>query len=627
MSRRESQHNRRSFGFSLGKTIRRAVGTTAHTPDVKSPTSPVEILARSMSSMKRFFMNSKNIPRDEKPIKRVRLHRKTAKSESISPRFASRVSESGTRSTLLIDRNRRNGVVFDDVTICVNNISPTKPSAKVEQTACRLSDIDFTKPQPDWLTTAILHTGQESLPSVLEPSKLISHRRSPTDRPVKVIQFLALSEYEALQTTTNLSISALPARPSYLQKTLFSHITNSLLTVLNRAESSLQEAWGARHLTLPEHFVTALIYLTSTLESAATILTSEPILPSDIGDTTVQFSSIVSIVVETVSIVDGLDIRNLIDDSTRKDVTTRLGAVLLRIIAVSSHAEEFGTMLESVAEKLPSSVPTVLLPHRLQLYKSMIKQHLNSACDCIVNGSAISPIALDKLDKFLPMAKTIQRQLNRLALEENEPVDHTSRQDLVTYDLQRTMLQVFLDGRSATSPVSAITFYDLAKTLAEKVDQVHIQAECMYQIASVATTCLEYSGTPPLQLLAAARQLNSSATFQRKVDDLKTTIHRRSVSTLLDLALLVQQADDLNEFIDGVKIFVSTLLECYPAQGIDGETVLDDDLVKGLLKVIRVFHPDKNTSVDEEGRWVCEELTKVFAQLQLRLILGLEQDD
>ena len=67
------------------------------------------------------------------------------------------------------------------------------------------------------------------------------------------------------------------------------------------------------------------------------------------------------------------------------------------------------------------------------------------------------------------------------------------------------------------------------------------------------------------------------------------------------------------EFEDAVKAFTRILLVRYPSEGVEASTVMDGDLVKGLLRVVRVFHPDKNRSADEEGRWICEEITKVIS--------------
>jgi len=82
------------------------------------------------------------------------------------------------------------------------------------------------------------------------------------------------------------------------------------------------------------------------------------------------------------------------------------------------------------------------------------------------------------------------------------------------------------------------------------------------------------------------------------------------MSSILDIAAVVMHEYDIGGFIEGVRLFISVLLSKYPSEGIDSKTVLQGDIVKGILKVIRVFHPDKNASADEEARWVCEEITK-----------------
>ena len=627
MSRRESNQSRRHFSFDFGKALRRVSSASAATR-LKSPTSPVELISRSVASMKRFFTNTKNVPStEEKPAKRARLQKKPAQNEPVPPPVCEPIIE--TRETLRpnVDRSRRNGVVFDDITIWSTNVSPTSPVPRESKTIFHLSDVDFTKPQPEWLTSTIIHSPLDLSPSALaEPPTFLSPYHRGINANVKVLDFLSPSEYEAIRAAIDLSMSAFPSRRGYLQNTLFVHVVSSLTTILNRAESGLQEVWGTRKIRLPAHYVTALTYLVSTLESLSESLTKEVILLSDIDEICGQYSSIVNLAVQTASIIDGMDIRSLIGESVHNDVKVKLNSSLQLLILASSHAEEnFELLLQTLAQKLPSSVPTMLLPLRLQVYKTLIQQYIRRACDRIASGSTLSRVTIDKLDRLIPIAKRIQRQLDRIALDENEPVDNISRKDLVNFDLERTMLQAFLDGLAALTPLAAITFYDLAKTLAKPVNQPHIQAECLYRIASLATSIRHYSGVAPVDLLLTARELNDSRDFQRKVNDMLTIIRRRSISSILDMAPLVHQAPDLNEFIDGVKIFVSTLMARYPAEGIDGETVLDNDVVKGLLKVVRVFHPDKNTCVDEEGRWICEEVTKVLGLLLGRLMLDLEQ--
>ena len=523
----------------------------------------------------------------------------------------------------LNDRSRRNGIVFDDITNWAQNVSPTTPIQTEEPSIVKLSDMDFSKPQPRWLTSAVLH--HESPSYADEPPILKSSCRIVNEQRENLVDFLALSQYQALQQATELSISAIPPRAGYLQNTLFLHITHSLSTILDRAERGLQDAWGTRWIRLPEHFIDAMIYVVSALESLSISLTAEPIPPADLDEIKQKFSEIVSLVVHTGSVIDGIDIRNLITDSVRHDVTIRLGRTLHRLIAAAEHMQTgVESTLQVIAEQLPKNLPTMLLSWRLHVYKALITFSIRSACDRIVNESTVLPSTLDNLDRSIPIARQLQKQLDRIAAEEEGPVLASRKHDLTNFDLQRAMIQAFLDGISSPTPIATITFLDLAKTLARQLDQCHVQAECMYRIASLAMTTTHYSGTSPRELLISARQLNSSMTFQRKVDELFRILARRTISSIFDMATLVHQAEDPQEFVDGVKIFVSTLLDRYPVAGIDGDTVLDGDVVKGLLKVVRVFHPDKNPSVDEEEKWVCEEVTKVFAHFLLRLMVDLE---
>jgi len=175
------------------------------------------------------------------------------------------------------------------------------------------------------------------------------------------------------------------------------------------------------------------------------------------------------------------------------------------------------------------------------------------------------------------------------------------------------MLKNFLEATQSLNPLIAVTSFELAGNLAKRANQTRFQAECMYRIAFIVIHKQLRSVMDACQLLISARELNSTGSFQEKVEDLLTIERRRSISSLLDMAMLVYQQDDLWEFIDGAQILVASLFERYPTHGINGNTVLDGDVGRGLLKVVRVFHPDKNASADGEGRWICEEVTKVRA--------------
>lgn len=306
-----------------------------------------------------------------------------------------------------------------------------------------------------------------------------------------------------------------------------------------------------------------------------------------------------------------MDIRNLINDIFRRENCQKLGNALEWVLTATIGFENDETALQSFLELLPASVPTVILPWRLHICRAIIESHIATAIEGIVNESIISQSALDGLDKYISIGKHIQKQLDRLALEGGLEIDKNVNRVLSTFDIQRTMFQAFLDGNSAPTPISAITFFDMAKTIAIQLGETKVQAECMYRIALLASAIPQYSDLSARELIMSASRLNSSEVFQRKVERLLTGIRRRTISSILDMAMLVHQHDSLPEFIEGVKIFVSSLLARYPADGINGETVLDGDVIKGLLRVIRVFHPDKNASVDSEGRWKCEEVTKV----------------
>ena len=586
---------------------------------VSNPLSPVEIVTRSVASMKRFFSTTKGQATDEKPAKRARLQKRkeNGETESVTPclhAFGS-IQERRESTTPLVDRSRRNGIVFDDITIWAQNTSPTTTVTKIQPSLFRLSDVDFSKPQPEWLTSAVMHTAQTiEFPDFEPPILNRDSYHVKSQPPAKIIDFLTVSEYTALRETTDISISALPPQPGYLQKTLFLHITSSLSAILNRAEAGLQDAWSTRTIQLPSHCTEAITYVISTLDFLAVILAAERVKPCHIAEIREGLSDIIRLVVQTASLIDGMDIRNLISDIFRRENCQKLGNALERVIAATIGFENDKTAaLQSFLELLPASVPTMILPWRLHICRAIIESHIATAIEGIINESIISQSTLDGLDKYISIGKHIQKQLDRLALEGGLEIDNTVKRVLSNFDIQRTMFQAFLDGNSAPTPISAITFFDMAKTIAIQLGETKVQAESMYRIALLASAIPQHSDQSARELLLSASRLNSSEVFQRKVERLLAGIRRRTISSILDMAMLVHQHDSLPEFIEGVKIFVSSLLAQYPADGINGETVLDVDMVKGLLRVIRVFHPDKNASVDVEGRWKCEEVTKVYS--------------
>jgi hypothetical protein len=83
------------------------------------------------------------------------------------------------------------------------------------------------------------------------------------------------------------------------------------------------------------------------------------------------------------------------------------------------------------------------------------------------------------------------------------------------------------------------------------------------------------------------------------------------LAEILDWAAAVQQNYDLVNFVADAKTFTGVLLARYPCELPDAEKLLEGDFLRGMLKLVRVYHPDKNAARDEDWRWVCEEVTKV----------------
>jgi hypothetical protein len=218
----------------------------------------------------------------------------------------------------------------------------------------------------------------------------------------------------------------------------------------------------------------------------------------------------------------------------------------------------------------------------------------------------------EKLEKSRPILKRVGKQLDRIAVEERIQND-TYRQILQQIDLKREMLKMFLDAVSTNNLKTSFTAFKMAGELAKLAGEKNVQAECLYRMADILVSRgKSYGGITPNTLLISARELNSSDVFQAKVRVSLTSLRRRTMSSLLDIAASVNGEYDLITFTEGVKLFVRVLLSKYPSEGIDANTVLQGDIVKGLFKIIRVFHPDKNSSADEEARWICEEITKVI---------------
>ena len=581
---------------------------------LKSSLSPIDVITRSVQSMKRFF--STTIPKDAngdgKPSKRARRQ----KPNCVTKQNDIREDRASDDFFVPPQRSRRNGMVFEDITVWSNNV-PKSNTLPNQKTVINLSDIDFTKPIPEWMTSAFIQTARDpQFPSIDRHVPVPVNNLAP-GKHAKVIDFVSVQEFRALQDTATSSLSALPARPGFLQETLFSHIMTSLSTLITRAEDGLKRSWGiTTRVDLPGHFIDAIIYVTAACKMLAKALTAEPPEPGDITDLGVVFIEVVKFVVQTTTVIDALDLLNLMKDSTRVKCAARLTRALeILITATNRFALDVEATLEIIAESLNSSVPASLLPSRFYVHQSIIDHNLRVAIYRLTTESVVFKSTLDKLDRLRPIVKRVCKQLDRIAAEEHVNND-TYVQILQNIDLKREMLQKFFDAISTNSSKSSFVSFRTASGLAKLAGERHVQAECLYRMANISMTRgKSFGGVTPNTLLITARGLNSSDIFQAKVQMLLTSLRRRTMSSILDIAAVVMQEYDIGGFMEGVRLFINVLLSKYPSEGINSNTVLQGDIAKGMLKVVRVFHPDKNAFADEEARWVCEEITKVLVRL------------
>ena len=582
----------------------------------KSPLSPIDMINRSVQSMKRFFSSttSKDANGGAQPLKKARHQIVNVVPEQD---HMSHVHVT-THDQFYVppERSRRNGMVFEDITLQAHNVpkSNTLPSQKTPHVV-KLSDIDFTKPLPEWMFVQTARDSQFSSIDVRVPVSVSNMSSHTVERNTKVVDFVTFQEFQSLRNTTTSSLSALPSRPGFLQETLFTHILTSLLTIVNRAENGLKRSWGITGgISLPAHFIDAITFVTSASKLLAKAITAEPPEQGDITDLNLIFVEVVKFVVQTANVIDAMDLLNLISNSTTVKYATRLKNSLDIIInATTRFTIDVEATLQMIAGSMDSSVPAIILPSRFRVHQAIIDHNLRIAMYQLTTESVVFKPTLDKLDRYRTIIKRVAKQLDRIAVEESVKND-MYREILQQIDLKRDMLKHFLDAISTNNSKSSFMSFRMASEIAKLASENHVQAECLYRMAHIAVTKgKSYGGVTPNTFLISARALNSSKIFQAKVQVMLTSLRRRTMSSLFDIATTVNREYDIIAFIEGVKLFIRVLVAKYPKQGIDENTVLQGDIVKGLLKVIRVFHPDKNSSADEEVRWICEEITKVLS--------------
>jgi hypothetical protein len=623
MARREYAQGRKPFTFPFAGRLH-TVDSAWRSCAPKSPLSPVDIITRSVQSMKRFFTTtSKDGNTGDNRGKRARLYKRSdfkATGDSSKPHTRRETAADENEYFVPPQRTRRNGMVFDDITVWTQNVSNSLPNRK--SAVLRLSDFDFTKPQPEWVTSAIIQTSTDihhptvgtTVPSNERlPAKKTIPVPKPSIPPPQMIDFVSIQEFLTLQEMTSSSISALPPQPGFLQDMLATQIMTSLTTLITSAENGLDLAWQKDKVSLPSHFNDAIVFIVSACESIATALTADPVRAGDVTAISRLFEETVELVMKAAKIVDGMDFRGLITDYLRMKCVEKLTSTL---DIFNSAAREFPvdveTTLEMLARKLDAVLPTMLIISQFRVHQVLVEYLLVKAIDRLVSDTIVPRWALEKLDHVCPIVKRIKKQLDRMAAEDHIDKDLNRQKLIDTYDTKRDMLKYFADAIASKSVRTSFAAFRKAAELAKAVGEPKVQAECLYCMAHLMVSRGKASlGNHPSVLLASARSLNASDAFQTKVQSLVVLLRRQSLSSIIEMSEAVHESDDLVDYVEGVKIFVRVLLSKYPSDGVDGDTVLEGDIVKGMLKVVRVFHPDKNRSVNEAGRWLCEEITKV----------------
>lgn len=619
MARREYFYGPQNFRFPFNANAQR---NEAPLPaEGKSPLSPIDLIARSMQSIKRFCSTSapRNAVDDGNPSKRPRYHRTNTAPTVVEPAFfEASVPRASDDYFVPPERSRRNGMVFEDITLLTQNLpkSNTLPSRKA---VINLADIDFTKPPPEWLDSTFVQNANNSRPthnSRHAPATFVpvyAPPQLPAEPPTHVIGFVTYTEFKSFEESIIESVSSLPPGTGFLQETLFGHAMTSLLTLVSRAEDGLKCSWGASRIKLPDHFLDAILFVCLASKTLAKSLAAESPEPREITCLGGYFADIVALVVKAANVVDALDLLNLIKETAHVKCTLRLTrAIDILAVGTTQFVTDVDLTLEMMAERLDTSVPAILLPSRFRVHQALIEYHVLTSVYRIVTHSAVNKWQLDKLDKLRPIARRVAKQLDRIATEERRPTDILRRQSLDLLDAKRDMIKSFFDSCSASGTKTSFTLFRSTSDIAKCVGEPHVQAECLYRMATIlAYRGKSHNGITPNSLLISARPLNPSPAFQSKVQTLLISLRRKSMSDVFDLAATVAQERQLGPFVEGARMFVRVLLSKHPAEGVNPDTVLRGDVVRGLLKVVRVFHPDKNSSADEDGRWICEEITKV----------------
>jgi hypothetical protein len=620
MARREYFQKRNTFGLYVRNP------TDDLDPPPLPQISPIERIVRSVHSMKRFFSSTKPKETDasEKPKKKARRDNVTIhRSEAPDPCFTSKTPFTN-RFAAPLDRTRRNGMIFDDITVWANqdaSRSNTLPTRK--RNTLTLANVDFTRPPPEWFTQAFVQSppdGQLAGIDLHVPLRDLNATVN-VDRtsyvPQPVIDFMTVSEFRAIKDTCATSISSLPPTPGYLQETLFNHALMSLATIVTCTEESAKLAWRRKHVCMPSHFTDAMQFLASSCKKMAQALTFDATAVNHVSQISALLVHIVSLVVRIANAIDAAEGANVLKDVTRAKCVKKLSRALDIIITASSQFPiDAETTLELIGELLSNSAPSFLLASRFRVYQNLIDATVQKATDRILAELAIPQRVFERLERFISIVKRTRKQLDRIAVEESIRND-TYSLIVEMINLKHSMLKAFHNAFAAKRDKDAYAAFQSASEFAQRTAEPHVQAECLYRMAVLLINRGQVSGrADPKVLLMSARRLNPSESFQTKVLVFLDDLRRETLSSILRVAATIIQEYHPARYVEGLKMFAFMLLTEYPTPGLDRSTVLSKDVGKGMLKLVRAFHPDKNTYADEERRLVCEDITKVLHEYE-----------
>jgi hypothetical protein len=173
------------------------------------------------------------------------------------------------------------------------------------------------------------------------------------------------------------------------------------------------------------------------------------------------------------------------------------------------------------------------------------------------------------------------------------------------------MFKTFFNGTRGKSSRAVYEAFLKASEIAKLSKETEIEAECQYRIAKELISTGSFDNLDPRTFIVYARTLNSSDSLREKLNYLVDTLRLAEIKMLNDLATTVFLNLDEFEFEVAMRRFAGVLLLKYPVQGQSVDKVLVDDVTRGMLKLVRIYHPDKNAARDEEWKWICEEITKV----------------